>query len=515
MKITRRTFLKMAGATAAATAFAPGTRFLSAPAIIHAQETITIGINAWVTSLDAQTQSGPSNVGYRIYGLMHDSLLQIGRDGQPEGLLATAWENDGNQWRFTLREGVVFHDGTTMTADDVVFSLERMMDPQYQGIGLTVGPYLASVEATDELEITITTPAPDPLLPYRLANYWVNIMPRAGVEAAGFDAMQANPIGAGPYKVVEFTPDRLVLEQHSEYWGGTPAAGEIILRYIPENAIRVSALQAGEVDMITNVPIDQLDALESDGDLQVVSTNLFNFMNVLFNTTAGVTADVNVRRALSMAIDRQAIVDQLFGGRVRAMTDYLLPGTLGFDESRPVLTYDPEAAAAALAESSYNGELLSFTPPVGYYVNSELVTQVVNQMWQAIGVNTELAPMEMGAYGQAYYSGAVSATIQSLDSFGDPVTSLLYIWTAGSSNFFSSFYYPQPAEFDESMATLSTAFDPEIRTTEIRKVISILERDMPFTPIYQTADYFAMRQGITWQPHPLFYVDLRPNNFSL
>jgi len=516
-KFSRRTFLKLGGAGLAIPALTPISKVLGTPALLQPSNQIAIGINAWVESLDSQTQLGPSNIGYRLYGLMHDSLTHIGHNGQPQPLLATEWENDGMEWRFQLREGVVFHDGSTMTADDVVFSFNRILNPEFGGIGVSLGAFIASVEKVDDLEVAFTTNGVDPLLPYRLSNYWLNIMPQAAVEATDFDTLQTQPIGAGPYKVVEFTPDRLVVERHSEYWGGTPAASEIIVRYIPENAIRVGALQSGEVDLITNVPIDQLDTLESEDGIQVASTPLFNFISVLFNTKTGPTADVNIRRALSLAIDRELIVSELFNGRTRAMTDYLLPGALGYREDRPVFPFDPDAAMAALEEAGYAGEPISFTPISGYYVNSELVTQVVNELWQAIGVTTEFAPMEAGAYGQAYFTGGVTSTIQSFDSFGDPQQTFFEVWrnTDSSLNFFREHYFQPPAEFDEIMENLGTELDRDARIAGIHRMADIFHEQVPLAPIYQTTDYFAMRDGINWQPHPLFYVDLRPDNFSL
>ncbi len=513
--ISRREFLKLTGTGAAVLTAAPLSRALAVPAFVQAAAPLTIGINAWVTSLDAQTQLGPSNIGYRIYGMIHDSLLHVGRNGQPEGLLATRWANDGLEWRFQLREGVVFHDGSAMTADDVVFSLNRILDPQFEGIGISLRPFISSVEAIGEYEVSLTTTAVDPLLPYRLANYWVNIMPRAGVEAATSESLQSKPIGAGPYKVVEFGLDRLVLERHSEYWGGVPAASEVILRLIPEDAIRVGALQSGEVDLITNVPVDQLDILDAAANLKVASAPLFNFISALFNTSSGPTANVDVRRALALAIDRELIANELFGGRNRPMTDYLLPGTLGFDESRGVLPYDPEEAVAALEAAGYAGEAISFTPPASYYVNSDLVTQVINEMWRAIGVTTDYAPAELGAYGQAYFTGQVTSTIQSFDSYGDPQATFFNVWSTSAATFFRRVYYPPTAEFDQIMERLNTVVDPEARIPDIRALVGLLEQDVPLTPIYQTSDYFALRSDIAWQPHPLFYIDLRPGNFSL
>ena len=191
---------------------------------------------------------------------------------------------------FTLREGVVFHDGSTMTADDVVYSFERLLDPSNESsnFGQDLQRFIDNISATGDLEVTITTIALDPLLPLRIANYWASIVPRGATEAMDEATRQSTPVGAGPYKIVEYAPgDRLILERHSEYWGGTPAASEVVVRFITEDATRIAALQSGDVDLISQVPVDQLDVIQSTSGLTVASAKTNNHMTVNFNTVKG------------------------------------------------------------------------------------------------------------------------------------------------------------------------------------------------------------------------------------
>ena len=196
------------------------------PVSAQTERTITIGLNSVLDSLDVHTAIGPNVIGTRIYGLFHDTLLQTGHSGELEPMLAISYENDGLEWRFSLREGVVFHDGTTMTADDVVYSFGRLMDPanESSNFGQDLRRFVSGVEAKGDMGVTITTHNPDPLLPLRVANYWASIVPRAGTEAIDEATRMSQPLGAGRYRIVEFVSgDRLVLESHNDYWGGTPA----------------------------------------------------------------------------------------------------------------------------------------------------------------------------------------------------------------------------------------------------------------------------------------------------
>lgn len=511
-KLSRRNFLKLSGMAAAVAA----SQSLPLFSIGQESTTLNIGINALWDSLDAHATGGPSNAGNRIFGLMFDGLMQADFNGQPKSHLATSWENDGSRWIFTLREGVVFHDGTVMTADDVVASFTRMIDPTLEGSfgSGRLAPFLESVEKIDDLTVAFNSIGVDPLLPLRVSYNQAAVMPQAFLESADADTLRTNPIGAGPYKVVEYTPEMIALEVHSEYWGGRPAADEVILRLIPENATRVGALQSGEIDLITNLPIDQVAVLEGDEDFVVSSTPLFNYMSVLFNTVQGPTADVRIRQALSLAIDRELMVNELFGGRLNVMTDYLLPGTFGFDESLPNLPYDPDRAMELLAEAGYAGEPIAFTPIANYYVNSELYTTVINEMWRAVGVETNYEPQELGTYVQTVQGGALSVGIQSWGSAGDALFSLYISWA--QPGFFRPGLYNPPAEFDEIYTRLTTSIVPdEERYEGIRQITNMFFQDVPTAPLFQSGDFFASRQGINYNPHPEFYIDLRPDNFSL
>src|SRR5262249_31932982 len=155
-------------------------------------------------------------------------------------------------------------------------------------------------------------------------------------------------------------------------WGGLPVATQVTLRVIPENATRIAALQSGEVDLITAVPPDLISQVTTD-KTRLDQVRLFNWLTVSFHTLMGPTANVGVRKALSLAIDRATIVNQLWGGRVSQMTDYWLPEEIGFDPSRKPFAFDLDAAKKALADSGYAGEEIGFTPPNSYYTNSRIV----------------------------------------------------------------------------------------------------------------------------------------------
>ncbi len=477
-------------------------------------ETLTIGINSDVFNLDPH-HAGGAIVNSRVFGMVFDSLLTTDIDGNLVPALATEWENvDDTQWVFTLREGVVFHDGSVMTAEDAAFSLNRLLFSENESpIRAGILPFIESVEVTGDMEITITTPAVDPLLPRRIAGYYAVIMPQAHVEANTFEDLQSGTLGAGPYRLVEWIPgDRIVLESHADYWMGAPDVENVIIRVIPENATRIAALQSGEIDFATTISPDQIANIEATDGLRLDTTSVLNYMNIWFNTNEGfVTSDPRIRQALSLGIDRQAIADALWGSRVRVMNDYLLPGELGYDPDRPDFAYDPERAMELLAEAGYDGEVIEFTPPNAYYTNGQIVTDVIAQMWTAIGVNVDYQPLDTAAWADRSLSGSNVVTLQSFGSSGDPATNgAVFNWIS-----WPGMYYTPSEEFNSLADEAASSLDPELREANYRRIFEILDEDVPFTPLYQSVEFYGVRDGITWGPHPQFYINLRPDVFEM
>lgn len=478
------------------------------------QRTLTIGINAEISSLDPHHVPG-AIVGNRIYNTIFDSLTRTDAAGNVTPMLATAWEaTDDTTWVFTLREGVTFQNGAIMTAEDAAYSLNRLLfSDQESFIRGTFLPYFESVEATGDLELTITTPAVDPLLPLRLASPNAAIMPEAYIEEIGFDAAQTQPIGAGPYRVVDFIPgDRLILEAHEDYWMGAPAADLVTFRLIPETSTRVSALRTGEIDFATTLSPDTIGQIEADPNLRIDTAPVFNFMLIYFNTNEGfITSDPLIRRALSLAIDRELIAEALWDSQVRVMNDYFLPGEFAFDENRPNFAFDPDEAIRLLAEAGYNGEPVAFTPPNAYYTNGQLVTDVINEMWQAVGINVDYEPLDTAAWADRSLSGQNVATLQSFGTAGDPATSsIVQTWDSWMGQYF------QPStEFRALAAEAGSSLDLDVRLTNYRQIADMLDEIVPFAPLYQSVEFYGVRNGIEWQPHPEFYIDLRPDVFSM
>lgn len=303
---------------------------------------------------------------------------------EPVPALAESWEisEDGTIYTFKLREGVTFFDGSTLDAADVKYSFDRLSNPDI-GISYTAALVLggvvgwaearppapaavedgtptpeppvraegmSGVEVVDESTVRITLRAPLAAFLTRLT------LPSAAIIAEGSaDDFANGPMCAGPYQVSEFIPnDRLVLTANESYWGGAPSVKQVTIRVIPEASSQVIEFEAGSLD-ISRAPEADLPRIRADETLnsQLVEVAALRNYNLRINLKDAKMGNVLVRRALSLAIDRQAIIDTVLAGQGVPADGLYPPGLTTFDPDFNPFPYDPEAARALLAEAGY------------------------------------------------------------------------------------------------------------------------------------------------------------------
>lgn len=353
-------------------------------------------------TLDAN--ASVSNAGIQVYYNIYDTLIM--RDtsaSEPTFLpgLAESWEQvDDLVWEFKLRANVKFHDGTTMDAEDVCYSMNRVIN-QEQADYLTAYSYLLSnfekFEAVDDLTVRAYTKNTEPLIENLLSDPNVGISSKEYCESVGLDAAGLAPVTTAPYKVVSFDPGHsVVLERFDEYWGEAAPFARIEITCIPEIVSRITALQNGEVDMITNIPPDQETMLASNPNVNIIGGVLPMYHIYRLNMTNELMDDANLRAALDYAIDRETLVNTIWLGKAEAATGYQFEqcGEYYLDDRENEITYDLEKAKELIAASDYNGEVLQIYNQTDYYTYADLAAQAVMEMWKEIGVNAELVEAE-------------------------------------------------------------------------------------------------------------------------
>jgi peptide/nickel transport system substrate-binding protein len=449
---------------------------------------------------------------------LFDYLVFRSADGAFEPALATAWERIGDTaMRFELREGVVWHDGTPFTADDVKFSLERVArDTSLREHGNYM--QIREVEVLSPLEVIVHTAEPDPVLLGRLSRIGSSIVPRAYLEAVGWEGFDDAPIGTGPFRFVEWRRDeRLVLEAFDRHWRGRPAFDRLVHRVIPEDSTRVAELLTGGVHVATNVPAQDRVRVETAPGIRVEPWPTPRVMLFLMNTDAGVaTGDRRVREAIEYAIDNRLLVDALMGGLGTPTRGRVSPGITAapmrlFD----TYLYDPERAIQLLAEAGYGpGELtIKVQGPAGRYPNDADIVEFTAVMLEAVGIRAEVEVLEWSAYlGRVWNADAVAhmGLIGLGNSLFDAALAYTLLFCDGGYSGKTNWCDP---DFDTLLEQALVELDPERRADMYDTIYQRVADERVMVFLFQVDNLAGVSDRVAWTPRAdelLWMFDARP-----
>ena len=376
---------------------------------------LRVGLSTDVTSADPHYHNltPNNNIAQHVFGL----LVQRNEKEQLEPGLATEWKAVApTTWEFKLRQGVKFHDGSDFTAADVVASLNRIPKvPNSPSPFTAYTKQITRVEVVDPHTVRFHTATPYPLMPSDLTQ--VAIISKAAENASTDDFNSGKAaVGTGPYKLVRFAKgDRIELVRFDGWWGGKTPWERVTMRLLPQNASRVAALLAGDVDVIESVPTADIAQLKQDKRLglfgQVVDRLIYIHMDSNRDASPYVTdkdgraldrnplKDPRVRKALSKAIDRKAIVQRVMEGEAVAAGQLVPDFLFGASPNLKVEAFDPDGAKKLLAEAGWpNGFGVTLHAPNDRYVNDAKIAQAVAQMWTRAGIPTKVTAMPSATY---------------------------------------------------------------------------------------------------------------------
>jgi peptide/nickel transport system substrate-binding protein len=296
-----------------------------------------------------------------------DGLVTRTWDGNVVPEIAESWERvSDTEWVFRLRKGIKFHDGSTLTADDVVFSINRVVLEGGMGDGMTsprkglLGT-VQRAEKIDDSTVRVVLSEPFPVLLQAMVH--VQIVPMAYVQSVGDDGFARQPVGCGPFRFVEGRlDDRVVMERFDDYWGGAPdippvgpaKVRRVIFRMMPDPTVRVAALMSGEVHIIQSVPPHMVAALEADSRIQVKTVEGTTAYNLEMNVAKPPFDDIRVRQAINYAIDWDAIIATIYENNASRLASPFLPSGFGYDPTVRPWPYDPAKARALLEEAGFS-----------------------------------------------------------------------------------------------------------------------------------------------------------------
>jgi peptide/nickel transport system substrate-binding protein len=355
-----------------------------------------------------------------------------------EPALAESWttSEDGLTYVFTIRSGVTFHDGTPLTAEAVAANFLRQIDENHplHTEGMTYVEILfgdvESIEATGELELSITLTRPIILLPAKLSLFAAGIASPTALEELGPD-YSTNPSGTGPFRFDSWTRDvEVVFVANEEYWGGRPALDRVVFRTIAEDTVRLAELTTGGIDVANQIDFKDVETVEADENLAIVTGTFWNVQFLGMNQTVAPFDNLRVRQAIHHAINKQNIADAVFYGNYTLGAGPIAPGVPGYDESlADAFPYDPEQATALLEEAGV-GEI-SFDL---YNRNNgvwPLLGQLVQADLEAVGISANLLSLPDAEFFGQLNAGEVPAFLNDWTwDNGDPDNVMYSLYTA-------------------------------------------------------------------------------------
>lgn len=499
---------------------AAATALAALPAL--AQD-LTIGRANEPQSIDPQFSRTGNNQMTALH--VYDRLVLTDANVRMMPGLAESWENvDDSTWLVHLRQGVTFHDGSAFTAEDVVYSLERA--PNVPNSPASFEASVADIdtmEIVDDHTIKFTTKVPSPLFVENIGTiYIVSKAATEGMSNEDFNSGKA-AIGTGPYKFVSWSPgDKLELVRNDDYWGDQAAYENVTMRFIANDAARVAALLSGAVDLIDVVPPADLPGLRSNADIKVYDTPTVRLIYLALNQAddaPGLTdaagnplagnpyQDPKVRKAISMMIDRQAIIDRLLYGAGEAASQIVPTGVFGFNPDVAVPAYDPEAAKALLAEAGYpDGFGVSIYGSNDRFSQDAELTQVLGQFLARGGLTVNsVETLPYSVFSKDAGKNAYGAFIFSYgNSTGEASRGLLSaIHTKDADKDLGSlnrFNYSNTV-FDEKVETASQLFDPAAREAGLQEAAAIaFGEDSAIVPLYFQALSWASKASVDFEP---------------
>ena len=485
-----------------------------------AAQELTIGLSANVTSLDPHFHALSPNNSVAAY--FFDRLILQDPQSRLIPGLATSWKAiDDTTWEFKLRQGVKFNDGSPFDAEDVLASLKRV--PWVPNSPSSFAVYTRPIVETivvDPHTIRFKTKLPYGLLPQDMANVYIVHRAHVNLPTVEFNGGKGT-LGTGPYKFAEYVPgNRIVVQRNDAYWGAKAHWTKVTMRMITSDPARVAALLAGDVQMIEGVPPVDVARLKSTPTVtlsRVVSNRLIYLSMDQFRDEAphvfdkqgqplkaNPFKDVRVRRAISMAINRSAIVERVMESEAIPAAGMLPPGYYGANPALKPDPYDPQRARALLAEAGYpNGFRATIHGPNDRYVNDEKIIQAIGPMLTRIGIDAQVQALPFAAY-----AGQSSAPGYAFS---------LMLWGWGSSEistFFRALIATVDRErglggsnrgrhgnaaLDDLVLRANATLDEEKREVMLQEAGRIAAESLALIPLHHQINIWALRKGLSYE----------------
>ena len=503
----------------------------AAPLPVRNDATVTLGYASDATSL-ADAATFPSNVAnQQPAAVVYDTLLRMTEDYKVIPGLAERWELiEPNTFRFFLRKGVKFHDGSEFTAKDVVFSMDRWA--KVGGGGLNAAPN--GTVAVSDYVVDFTPFRTNKKIPLQVVH------PQFAIMKAGSDVVKV-PMGTGPFKFVSYAPrETLVLERNDNYWDRTriPAAKRLVIKYLPDPNARIAALRAGDIDVAALIPRESVGTLKADKTLKVAVSARGSHELLLLNVNGSgkfdLAQDDTVRQAVALSIDRKAIVEQLWDGNAELTNAYVPPGLLGPGGTAIKGSgFDPDLAQKILVRAGWkpgsngirerNGRKLELTVISGFpdAESHRPIPEALQQMFRKVGIDLKIVETpSSAAYAETLRLGAGDMFLERFSqNDANPAfhTNLIFVSTSignPNSNYNRAFGVAGSTLDRLMLQQRETGDIAATQRMTIEAMRSVVDDQNIVVPIAGLGNFWAWKTDVSGvDPHPAFvHTDLTKIN---
>lgn len=486
---------------------------LLAPALAGAapQGKVIIAQGVDPSTLDTmnQQETPASNVAINIFDTLvdRDQSLQIVPSlatELPKLVTPTAWE-------VKLRKGVKFHNGEDFNAESVKFSLERLINPANKLRGASPFGPISRVEVVDPYTVRIHTKKPWPILVNALTFNQASMYPPKEYAGKDTTAISRHPIGTGPYRFVRWAKDEeIVLEAMPSHWRGAPRIKTVVFRPIPDDAVRVAALQNGEIDVAVNIPPHLAPVIEKHPKLflstapsirtiqLMIYTHQMDAQHKVQGPYQGPTADKRVRQAIASAIDADEIIKGVLDGKAVRAATMLTSMHFGFDPGLKPVKQDLARTKKLLTEAGFpNGLDLTLNGPQGRYVRDKEVAEAVTGQLTKAGIRTTLRTFEFVNYlnNMVYVHKAGPVW---LIGWGTPTVDAetVYVPLFRSGNIFVNWHNE---DFNRLLDEAQTIMDEKKRREQYHQINKLWVEEVPAVPLYQQIDLYGASKRLNWK----------------
>ena len=492
--ISRREFLKYTTAAGVGMLSAHSLRGISWAA---SKDRVTVLNSNVADSLNPYNHSSSP-----IYGLWNhiiEPLVEVDySQGKYYGVLADSWEFQEKRWVFHLRKGIRFHNGAPFTSRDVIFSVERIKNDKHS-LQKSNFREVVEMQAPDDHTVIFVTKKPNAVFLDRLNNRFM--LSKAVYDKYG-NKMDEHPIGTGPYKFVSFVRDgNFVMKRNEDYWEKKAEVNEVIYRKVIEEAARVAGLEAGQGDVINNVPVHEIPRLDRHPRVRIEKVPGLRNYFLAMNTALKPFDNKLVRQAVNYAVDPKAIVKNIFDGNGFVIDGPVPPHVIGYNPKLKRYPYDAKKAKELLAKAGNpSGVEVKLYYSAGRYPKDIETMQVVAEQMRAGGFKVELVSQEWVVFwGQSgvnggklpfYYIGRGS--VIDADTVYDQ-----YFHTGVTPRVKYS-----NAQVDKLIEEQQVTGDHNKRVAILQEVGRILMEDAAFVPLYNLADVYGVARNIIWKARP-------------